>query len=356
MNSNIFLIKKVWKSMVAILFFLTSPVFAVPVIEKVPSTITHASTVTLNGSGFGSKTNAAPLRWDDFEAGTVGQNLTGWSIGSTKTQFRPKYEAVGRDNTPGSKSVWQHFETGQYNAEIGISDYATKKYYVSGWVKGDTSGTPSRNVKLVSFRGANLSNPEGRFDQYPNQSSGHKYIVDCNGSVKAQDWSVTQLIIDDGNWHRFEAWIDLGTPNGNDGVYKTWKDAVEWGKTLSGTFITSDCSFYELYIQHYYATDTATDVVANYYWDELYVDTTQARVELGNAPTWSESTHREIQIPSAWSANSITFKINRGSFSPGQTAYLFVVDASGAASLGYPVTIDNSGGNILTAPTGLRIE
>ena len=360
-NSNVFLPKCVWTSTVSVLFFLTGPAFAAPVIQQTTGTITHGSTITITGTGFGSKANAAPLRWDDFEAGTVGQDITGWAIGSTKSEFRPKYAAVGRAGTPGSKSAWQHFERGQYNADIRV-DHITKKYYVSGWVKGNTSGTPSRNVKLVSFRGKNLTSPQGRFDQYPENGSGHKYIADCNGTARAQDWSVPNLIISDGGWSRFEAWIDLGTPNGNNGVYKTWKNAIEWGKTLGGTFITSDCSFHEVHIQHYFATDTAADTVANYYWDELYVDTTQARVELGNAATWGESTHREIQIPSAWSTNSITFKVNRGSFSPGQTVYLFAVDANGIPSSGYPVTISSGSGSgsgsgtTISVPTSLRIN
>ncbi len=357
-NRDVLITKQIWKNTAPILFFLAGPAFAAPVIEQVNGTVAHASTVTITGSSFGSKTNAAPLRWDDFEAGAVGQNLTGWSISSTKIEYRPKYVSVGRENTPGKQSAHQHFERNQYNAEIGIANYASKKFYVSGWVKGKTEGTASRNVKLVSFRGKDFSDPEGRFDQYPDQAgNGHKYVVDCNGTVKAQDWAVKQLIIADGEWHRFEAWINLGTPNGNNGVYTTWKDTLEWGNTLKGTFITSDCSLYNAYIQHYFATDTATDTKADYYWDELYVDTSLARVELGNADTWQKSTHREIQIASAWSPSSISFKVNRGSFPLGQDVYLFVVDENGVPSAGRLVTIGASSSNNVTisAPTNLRI-
>lgn len=332
-------------ALLLLLALIGSPVLAAPSISGTSGTLTHGQNVTVSGSAFGSRPTAAPLRSDDFEAGTVGANITGWNITSTISSMLPEYAAVARTGTPGSKSALQAFGNGNYNSGIGVSGHTTKKWYVSGWVKGSTSGSPSRNVKLVSFRGANLSDPEGRLDQYPNTNSGHIYTADCNGTKTQDSWAISgTLIINDGNWHRFEAWIDLGTPNGGDGLYQVWKDTVTWGGVLSGTMITSDCSFAEVHVQHYYATDTGTQPTANYWWDELYIDTSRARVEIGNASTWAASTHRELQTTSAWSSTSATFKLNRGSFAPGSSVYLFVVDDSGAASAGYPITLDSGGG------------
>ncbi|MCD6288604.1 MAG: hypothetical protein J7M12_05765, partial [Candidatus Hydrogenedentes bacterium] len=62
----------------------------------------------------------------------------------------------------------------------------------------------------------------------------------------------------------------------------------------------------------------------------------------GNASTWSACTHREIQIPTAWSNDTITFTVNQGSF-PYGTAYLYVVDSTGAWNEnGYPITFERS--------------
>lgn len=332
----------------AILFLfsiLAAPTLAAPTISGTSGALTHGQNVTVSGSAFGSRPSAAPLRSDDFEAGTVGQNLTGWNITSTLPSMLPEYAAVARPGTPGGKSALEAFGSGNYNSGIGVSNHSTKKWYVSGWVKGTTSGSPSRNVKLVSFRGPDLSDPEGRLDQYPNNGSGHIYTADCNGTKTQDSWAIqSNLIIEDGGWHRFEAWIDLGTPNGGNGLYQVWKDTATWGGVLSGTMITSDCSFSEVHVQHYYATDTGTAPAANYWWDELYIDTSRARIEIGNASTWAASNHRELQTTSAWSSTGATFKLNRGSFAPGSSVYLFVVDDSGAASAGYPVTIAADGG------------
>jgi hypothetical protein len=325
-----------------LLCFIPLYVGAAPVVQGTSGTFSHGASVTITGTGFGTKAVAAPVRWDDFESGTLGNDLVGWNVTATNPLWRPKYAAVGRTGTAGSQSAWQHFEGGQYNSTILVRR-TSKKFYISGWVSGNVSGPPSRNVKVVSFRGINLGFPKGRFDVYPTTNSGHKYIEGCTGNVIQQDWSVNGYVFDGAPWVRFEAWVDLGTANGNNGRYQTWKNTVEWGATRTGTFITTDCNFEEAYIQHYHATDNATGIVANYYWDELYVDVTRARVELGNASTWAASTHREIQVPSAWADGSITATINRGSFQPDQSVYLFVVDDAGVPSPGYAVTIGSGG-------------
>ena len=61
------------------------------------------------------------------------------------------------------------------------------------------------------------------------------------------------------------------------------------------------------------------------YFDDIYIDTSLARVVLADKPALSEATIIENQIPTAWSDGSITATVNLGKFTQGQTAYLFVV-------------------------------
>jgi hypothetical protein len=70
------------------------------------------------------------------------------------------------------------------------------------------------------------------------------------------------------------------------------------------------------------------------------MDITRARLEIGNASTFSASTHREIQIPhTTWNNTTIQFTANKGTFGNEQL-YLFVVDRNGNTSSGYPVTFN----------------
>jgi hypothetical protein len=76
---------------------------------------------------------------------------------------------------------------------------------------------------------------------------------------------------------------------------------------------------------------------------------------IGNARTFNGCTIREIQIPTAWSDNSITVTVNQGVFGSGMTVYLYVVDQNGAVnSTGYPITV-GSGISAPSPPTGLKI-
>ena len=58
---------------------------------------------------------------------------------------------------------------------------------------------------------------------------------------------------------------------------------------------------------------------------------------IGNSPVFNLTTDREIQIPFQWADGSIQVYANINSFPAGQPMYLFVVDANGNASAGYPL-------------------
>ena len=92
------------------------------------------------------------------------------------------------------------------------------------------------------------------------------------------------------------------------------------------------------------------------YFTDIYLDTSWARVILGNAPTFSASTRRELQIPTAWSSSSISVTANLGAFSEGQTAYLYVVDANGSVNAaGFPVVLGTAAAAPPAAPKNLRV-
>jgi hypothetical protein len=66
------------------------------------------------------------------------------------------------------------------------------------------------------------------------------------------------------------------------------------------------------------------------YFDDVYIDTTQARVEVGNSPDFNSCTHREIQYPISWSDTEVQVDFRKGSFNRGDTVYFFVINDQGA--------------------------
>src|SRR4051812_26085481 len=61
----------------AILFFGV-PASASPIISNASGTFSHQSTVTITGSGFGTKIAAPPVIWDDASTGTYPTDNGKW--------------------------------------------------------------------------------------------------------------------------------------------------------------------------------------------------------------------------------------------------------------------------------------
>ncbi|GAB6194017.1 hypothetical protein JCM39068_37690 [Desulfocastanea catecholica] len=142
----------------------------------------------------------------------------------------------------------------------------------------------------------------------------------------------------DNLWHRIDSYIDT------EAAFRWLNiDNQERFHTITRDQ-TVGCpvrSIGQVYFGHYYSNDAcAVDGVkteAKRWWDEIYIDTTQARVEICDAALWSERAHCEIQIPSAWSPSSITLTVNQGSFINNAEAYIFVINESGEVSAGQKV-------------------
>jgi hypothetical protein len=131
---------------------------------------------------------------------------------------------------------------------------------------------------------------------------------------------------------------------------RTVKDYVGNLKTRSAG-ATYDFHRY-VHFQNYWGNQKEGETGnASIYLDDIFVQKgTQARVEIGDSPDWSACTHREIQVPSAWSDGSIKITVNQGSFQAGEQAYLFVVDSEcNVNPTGFPIVIGKRYGNAQSA-------
>ena len=156
-----------------------------------------------------------------------------------------------------------------------------------------------------------------------------------------------------GTWHRMDIFIsipDVTTEYTDKVVF--WLD----GKLLSDSSQSGTmCSF--LYpnpedvqklglisFMGYMANKTDIPFYIN--TDDFYLDFTLARVEVSDSPVWDEAkaTHKEIQVPTAWADNSITVKVNRGSWGNDQNLYLYVINSDGVPvnTVGYMLGVDNA--------------
>lgn len=81
--------------------------------------------------------------------------------------------------------------------------------------------------------------------------------------------------------------------------------------------------------------------------DSQVVYDSPAKIILSNSATFpdSASSHQEIQPPLTWTPTQIDFKLDPGNFQPGESVYLYVVDALGESnSQGYLLIIEEAPG------------
>ena len=315
--------------------FWSASVYAQPNITGFSGSLSNKGTLTISGSGFGIKSPAAPLKWDDFENGVIANDLTGWPYLYSSNGINPKY--ANDQLRPNSiLSLKQDFTTNaQYNSTFGLIGLSPQtKYYITFYKYMTTSGGASRNYKILMLWGGAAAEwdkgPRNGFTYFPSTASSVMYSEDCTAGVSTGttwgDSSASTILTS--SWNRFEWYIDVGNVSVANAKMYYWLDGILKVKMENFVSHTSNCTPTNLYLNAYFATDTNN--ARSYMWvDDVYVDITQARVEIGNAPTWAASTHREIQIPSAWSDTSITITLNQGSFANFNNIYLYVIDANG---------------------------
>jgi len=316
--------------------------------------------ITITGSGFGTKAQAAPLMWDDFEAGLDGMDLKDWDlarVGGTSPVY-PRYSnavlRAGQSLFSGMMSTLGS----QYNCTAHKSMGRKKQAYASLYCYIQrVSEYTSWNIKMFRMCGG-----------YPNYKSGYPRIgvtlgLNCayneTGSGVNQRWGVASP---EGQWVRWEYYLKLSDPPGTPtGAVGLWLDTVEEWRVANIVTMDSDAardehgyrSLDSAVLRFYAAKPDAPSRGSGpsqykIYYDDVYVDDTRARVEVGNASAWAACTKREVQIPIQWTKDvtpgkdEIAVTVNQGSFRYDENAWLFVVDSLGNPSAGHPITFGRS--------------
>jgi chitodextrinase len=329
---------------------------SIPIVNNISGTAADGQVVSISGNNFGNF-GGTIVSWDDFENHPVDSSVVGTSpiIGpqwSTLTQD-PIVFSNQRSHS-GGKSVFVNWQV------YGISSFGWSgqgpydQLYITfwRWMEGDYSA--DRNIchtgdgyncnhKLYYLFGSSPSDlpqgmpliPAGGVDwAYYNQSG-----VVGSSVYNTKDWNYdnTKQI-----FQRWEVWQKLNTPyTASNGEIKMWID---------GQLGIDTNTYRHRYVDYLYDDFRLGNMAGGFeasaqaWFDDLYISTTQARVELGNASTWNACTHREIQVvsPQNWGNDSLNFTFRRGTFNVGDQAYVFVVDQNGNPSSGYPVTIVGS--------------
>jgi len=342
--------------------------YAAPSIDSVSGLIVHGSSITLSGSNFGSKSPAKPLIWADFEDGLVNENsnlCTGnlitacLSIDNTSgNQPHPisNYCVRGQPTpSPGARCTLQLKNEETAGNEKWYS-HVRLKFDDANWWNNLQNAT---NIKIFRPEPPGSTWYPNFIVQIQNLAQSFTYSCELVGSSCLQPPQriagsppVTQT------WIRTEVELYQGTLGNKNGEFRYWQNGLKnCDANIYGRCAGADALWGIVNWQCYQTEAGRVPAGAYLYYDDFYLDNTWARVMIGNNSTFSSSTHREIQIPSAWSDTSITITLNQGSFANCETIYLFVVDADGNVNTaGYPIRFVTGAGEPPCPPIGEKIS
>ncbi len=328
-----------------ILFLVLVPCVALgQAITGVTGDVTNGENIVITGSNFGSKTTVAPakLDWTDdagYSSLSHGDVIPGGASLPWDGQYPTDSVRYCSDSSTrvSGRAMYETSKKGFLEDSSTFASYSSQRAYISWWFKANhrlysIDGNAVFN-KFVRYTGSSW---EDQIEVEPHRIYGS--VTDC--AAAGWDWwggSYSEPVPD--VWLNIEVIFDAGADIAN-GTGEAWVyfNGVEKGHHTS----VYSCSG-SLMRFHRWGSDPHTSIPypenSEIFFGELYADDSWARVVIGNASTYASCTHREIQIPSAWSATEITATVNTGSFSDNDDAYLFVVDADGDVSAGYAVTI-----------------
>lgn len=364
-------------------------------ISGVSGTKSHGSSITISGTGFGTKATAAPKIYDDASGSTP--VATGWNVAwpdGISSTYNMAYRTLPTTNgsvstlphshvskaicgchngsgANGGQSVALHYERANFDA-LGYPQYT----FISYWERTDPnfpfgSGNNYKVYDWTEGLGGGYNLPYNWYLEYYEMTGATQgsmgtwhfnddnksgaYVLECMPQYNGVDSHGNDPWAFDGvtttspcaGWKKVEMAMKWTRgPSDHTGVVQVWDQGVmvlDYLGTTDGGTMTDD-----LGETPSWNTGDRQDMIGGYsalrsssawrYYCDVYYDHTWSRVVLGNASTIGACTKKEMQVPSAWSSTSITCTMKHGAIPTG-SAWLYVIDSTGAASAGFAVTL-----------------
>ena len=358
---------------------------AEPVVSGVQGSVSHGVSVTIEGSGFGQKSPASPVVWDDCSGTDPGEKWDFVYPYSNDPEFRLTYRTPGEVQKAGGKTggvalphehvtryfAGAHYNSGPTDAHAGYNVCAGKNgqegatyTYISFYSAIDPDwhfvfDNPDPAENDHNFKEYDWAAGTGYMGSGPNlyfgrpqvaESSstwGANYYEGMNAKVFGVDPAVMNYYPSTGGifgtvsvptpqtgWHKVELVLKHGS---DDGFHRVYQDNVRvWDADVNDDQLGSPAARAETVFGGYAREAGSTDEYKNNwrYYADVYYDHSLARVVLADAATYADATVVEPQIPSAWSDGSISIDINQGRLADGAEAWVYVFDATGTPSTG----------------------
>ena len=316
----------------------------------------NGQSVTIQGSGFGSKAVARPLQFFDYGNSSTRSSALSRSAYTAQTRGALSSTVVA----PGSRTSLQVDLGGNEKAAGPLDGVGFHSSNVYVWIKhryefdvNSASGPNGFNLKV--FR---LWYPYTHDTYVAYQGHGGSLV----GVENTQDSSVWfHMRPKEHAWVIDEYDYQSSGVNSADGILQYARNGIlAWSPTTRFTMRTSSLPqpYQVLYFDQVSNNQIAKGTYV--YIDSIYVDDTRQRVIVSDEPTWTtqvdtgKESHREVQIPTSWSDGQIQITARQGSLDTFANKYLYVIDADGnpVSNKGFPVT----GGVAPNPPSSVAVQ
>ncbi|MEE8056778.1 MAG: hypothetical protein V3T17_02920 [Pseudomonadales bacterium] len=319
-----------------------SLVYSAPAINQATGGWSHDGTITISGTGFGTKPSATPVLWDTVDNATSYSSLVDGDaipIGGSNPWKSIYANSSGRDDVKYETSSTEQcgVSAAMYKATSkktayldGLSWTKTDSVYVSWWWKQDTD-TSAGDHSSKWIRVSDNSDETGKTFSWTQHQS---IIYTTTSGYCANQWRGWSG--NPGKWNFMEVWFDNAAQRYSIRIN---------GVALYNNISWSPCSSLQMNELWKLGFDGGGNNPPAITWwmDDIYVDSSFARVMLGNASSYSSSTQFEMQSLVSWSSSSIDITVNQGGFNSGATSYLYVIDSQEVVNqTGYPVVISST--------------
>lgn len=313
-----------------------------PSVSGVDGPLAAGQSIVISGENFGSKVPAAPLLWDSFENGNVGQAIQNvaaevgdWDSGGWSHNV---YYGDARAYGGGSGSAEHRYTPSEWSSDLAKNGNFPVVYM--DW----KTYFPSSNLSVSNYKPFRLYGANDAKQWYAGYGCGYAVASFVGlGTEWPGPWNSS---LEDRWVHYQHALKEASSRSASDGWVWSRRDCDPFGHngTNLATRSEVDANFDQIRIGHYHDVgerDGCDPSNSSRMWtDNVYIDTTWARVEIGDRASYEACTQREIQIPTAWNGGEVTVDVNLGRFSSGSSVYVFVVDENGNISPGYgPIVV-----------------
>ncbi len=344
-------------------FFIYGNSLGSPEIFNIVGNSSNGQLLEISGSEFGD--GPMIISWDDFENHTIGNSLESPIIGPQWSFQHPS------NNTPISHYSDEQTFSGSSSAKVtwkeqGWSGYSINAFgwtnqgpfsslYISYWRYHDPSDlsiTDKNHKQIYCFGNASTSNSQDQQQfipfMVPAGNRGYAVYIQSH-PTRRFDYGQVRYSETSHTWNRWESYFEYEDQIENDNGYvEVWVDGSLVEQQFNQNFCDIDGGnfVHDVRIGHMFGGYNSMEYVRSYF-DDLYISTSRARIEIGNSPVFSECTLREIQIPNEWTTDSISIQCHYSALQNSSTVYLFVVDSNGEASTGYEIQLNSLIGDSL---------